>query len=275
MTLATLQAMKRDGWKIVGVVAYDYQLAQIADRAGVDLVSVGDSVGTVLWGQADDRDVTLDQMVLACRAVRRGVVHALVSCDCPYGPLQEGPDAAVAAARRLVDEGGADMVKLDAAAQYPDAVRAVTDAGIPVWAQFGVTPHTDPRLGGAAGTAGATTDAAAAAAREVDARAASLVAEARRLEQAGAAMLDFTHSGPVAGPAVVAAVSIPVIGGLGGGPWLDGRIRSAFAAAGYLASSLDDDTDRYAQVARVTLEALTALARDVRAGRQIRGQKPR
>src|SRR5205809_3921425 len=98
MTIQTLQQMKRDGRKIVGVVVYDYPMAQIVDRAGVDIVSVGDSVGVNVWGQASEADVTLEQMVLVCQAVRRGVTHALVSCDIPFGPLHDGTDAAVRAA---------------------------------------------------------------------------------------------------------------------------------------------------------------------------------
>ena len=73
-------------------------MAQIVDRAGVDIVSVGDSVGVNMWGQRSELEVTLDQMLLACKAVRRGVDRALVSCDLPYGPLQEGPIVAVRAA---------------------------------------------------------------------------------------------------------------------------------------------------------------------------------
>lgn len=250
VTIAALQQMKREGRKIVGVVVYDYQMAQIVDRAGVDIVSVGDSVGKNVWGQESDLEVTLYQMLLACKAVRRGVERALVSCDLPYGPVQEGNDAAVRAATLLVKEGGADMVKVDAAAEFPEAVRAIVDAGIPVWPQFGVTPHT---------TAKETTPD-------------EFVAQARLLERAGAAMLDFTHSGPVAGPAVTAAVSIPVIGGLGGGPWLDGRVRAIGNAIGNLASALDDTTDRYANVAKITLEAMKLYSDDVRSGRQIRGR---
>jgi len=242
--------MKRDGRKIVAVVVYDYPMARIVDRAGVDLVSVGDSVGVNMWGHENDREVTLDQMLLACTAVRRGVERALVSCDMPYGPVQEGAEAAVRAATRLAREGGADLVKLDAAAEHPEAVRAVSRAGIPVWAQFGTTPHST--------RAAAATD--------------DLVAEARLLEAAGAALLDFTHSGPVAGPAVAQAVAIPVIGGLGGGPWLDGRVRAIGNAVGYSAAALDDTLDRYANIARITLDAIQAYAEDVRAGRQIRGQ---
>jgi 3-methyl-2-oxobutanoate hydroxymethyltransferase len=103
---------------------------------------------------------------------------------------------------------------------------------------------------------------------------ARLVDEAKRLEDAGASLLDFSLSGPVAGPAVVGAVSIPVMGGLGGGPWLDGRMRMAHAAIGYAASALDAKADTYANVARITLDAITAYAGDVRAGRQIKGGIP-
>jgi 3-methyl-2-oxobutanoate hydroxymethyltransferase len=103
---------------------------------------------------------------------------------------------------------------------------------------------------------------------------AKFVEEATHLEGVGASLLDFTLSGPVAGPAVVGAVSIPVIGGLGGGPWLDGRIRMVHAAIGYAASALDSKTETYANVAQITLEAISAYAEDVRAGRQIKGGIP-
>ena len=264
VTLPALQQMKRDGRKIVGVVTYDYQMAQIVDRAGVDIVSVGDSVGVNLWGHRNQLEVTLDQMVLVCQAVRRGVTRALVSCDVPFGPLQEGRDAAVSAAIRLVKEGGADVVKLDGAASFPEAVRAITRAGIPVWAQFGITPHTAFQHGGM------TTAASELAAAKKD----QLIVEAKVLEEAGASLLDFTNSGPAAGPEVVRAVNIPVIGGLGGGPWLDGRVRAVFAAIGYLATAVDDPTDRYANVAQTALTAITAFSEDVRAARQIRGTAP-
>jgi 3-methyl-2-oxobutanoate hydroxymethyltransferase len=263
VTIPALQQMKRDGRKIVGVVVYDYQMAQIVDRAGVDIVSVGDSVGVNMWGQQSELDITLDQMLLACKAVRRGVERALVSCDFPYGPLQAGTDAAVRAATYLMENGGADMLKLDAASEYPDAVRVIASAGIPVWAQFGMTPQSNRGKGEGGrgkgkGVSGKGTD--------------ELVADAKLLEQAGAVMLDFTHSGPIAGPAVTAAVSIPVIGGLGGGPWLDGRVRAVVNAIGYMATALDDTTERYANVARTTLDAVKMYAEDVRAARQIRGE---
>jgi 3-methyl-2-oxobutanoate hydroxymethyltransferase len=230
--------MKRDGRKIVGVVVYDSPMARIADRAGADILSVGDSVGVNMWGHAAEEEITLDEMLVVCRAVHRGATHALVSCDLPGGARD-----VIDAARTLVRDGGAEMVKVDAP---PDTIRALVEAGVPVWAQLGTEP-----------TGLSAEDA---------------VRRAEALEQAGASLLDFRHSGPVAGPAVVRAVSIPVIGGLGGGPWLDGRIRAVVNAIGYSASALDDQADRYANVALVALEAIGSYADDVRAGRQIRGK---
>jgi 3-methyl-2-oxobutanoate hydroxymethyltransferase len=226
--------MKREGRKIVGVVAWDYQIAQIADRAGVDLVSVGDSVGKNLWGHPSESEITLDEMLVVCKAVRRGVKRALLSFDVPQ------KEQGLAAAERL-REAGADMVKLGDEA----AIKSVVRAGIPVFAEFhgGETPVEE------------------------------LVAHAKRLQDIGAALLDFRHSGPVAGEAVTRAVSIPVIGGLGGGPWLDGRMRMAHAAIGYAASNLESKTENYANVANIALEALSAYAEDVRAARQIKGQR--
>ncbi|MEE8624517.1 MAG: 3-methyl-2-oxobutanoate hydroxymethyltransferase [Acidiferrobacterales bacterium] len=263
-----LQQMKRDRKKIVGVVVWDYQMARIIDRAGVEIVSVGDSVGINLWGHPDLFEVTMDQMVTIAQAVARGTERALVSCDFPYGPLQEGTEAAVSAGIRLVKEADVDMIKLDGAADYPDAVTALTDADIPVWAQFGITPQTAPQYGidyAALSTAGAEVSP------DMKDR---LIAEAKMLEDAGAALLDFTNSGPVVGPEVVAAVSIPVIGGFGGGPWLDGRVRMAHAAIGYGAKHLDEEIETYANVARITLDAMTAYSEDVRAARQIKGGIP-
>src|ERR1700752_4752085 len=121
VTIPGLHAVKRDGKKIAGIVAWDFPLPRLADRAGVDIVSVGDSVGVNLWGHANPLEVTLDEMLVVCKAVRRGTTRALVSCDVPFGPVQQGIDTALAAAIRLVKEGGADMIKVDAAADFPDA----------------------------------------------------------------------------------------------------------------------------------------------------------
>jgi 3-methyl-2-oxobutanoate hydroxymethyltransferase len=268
ITIPLLQQMKRDGRKIVGVVAWDYQIAQIVDRVGVDIVSVGDTVGINLWGHSTPLEITMDEMLVVCKAVRRGVKRALVSCDFPFGPLQAGTDTALRAAIRMVKEAGADMIKLDGAPQFPDAVRAISRAGIPVFAQFGISPQTALQYG-------IPYSAASKPAAQVPADLTTkLVEEAKLLEDAGASLLDFTNSGPVAGAAVAAAVSIPVMGGFGGGPWLDGRMRMAHAAVGYAASNLDSHIENYANVANIVFDAMAAYVEDVRAGRQIKGVAP-
>lgn len=190
MGLARLAELKRAGKKIVAVVAWDTPMAKLADAAGVDLVSVGDSVGVNLWGQKEG-EITVDELLVVARAVRRGVKRALLSVDLPE---HASPSEAV----RLM-EAGADMVKILAA---PDVIGKVR---VPVFAEM----HGDK---------GSPEE---------------LVSLAKQLEAAGAVMLDFRHSGPVAGGAVAKAVKIPVIGGLGGGPWLDGRIRRLDTLFGY------------------------------------------
>src|SRR6202165_1294112 len=265
VTIPALQQMKRDGRKIVGVVAWDYQIAQIVDRVGVDIVSVGDTVGINLWGHSTPLEITMDEMLVCCKAVRRGTARALVSCDFPFGPLQEGSDSAVRAAIRLVQEGGAGLIKLDGAAEYPESVRALVRAGIPVFAQFGLTPQTALKYGV---PYSAQNSSAALATAEATAK---LVEEAKMLEAAGAVALDFTNSGPVAGAAVVKAVKIPVIGGFGGGPWLDGRVRLAHTAIGYAEKRIDSKIATYVNGAKAALDAFTALIADARAGRQIKG----
>jgi 3-methyl-2-oxobutanoate hydroxymethyltransferase len=265
MTIEALQQLKREGKKSIGVVAWDYQIARIADRAGVDFVSVGDSVGVNLWGRSEVVEVTLDEMLICCKAVRAGVTRALVSCDMPYGPVQAGSDAALAAAKRLMAEGGADLIKVDAAAEFPDVVRALVASGIPIFAQFGLTPQTAIKYGIPYSAQNSPAAQASAEAAE------KLVAEAKQLEGAGAALLDFTNSGPVAGVAVVKAVKIPVIGGFGGGPWLDGRVRLAHTAIGYAEKWIDSQTETYVNTAKAALEAFAELIADARAGRQIKG----
>src|ERR1700752_1152819 len=108
-------------------------MARIADRAGVEIVSVGDSVGVNLWGHATEAEVSLAEMLVVCKAVRRGASRALVSCDVPASVMAMGLDETVRAALRLAREGGADMVKVHGTA---DIVRAITAAEVPMFAEF-------------------------------------------------------------------------------------------------------------------------------------------
>ena len=258
VTVPALQQMKRERHRIAAAVAYDYQMAQILDRVGVDLISIGDSVGHNLWGHPTQFEVTLDQMILVCLAVTRGVQRAIVSCDLPFGPVQVSTEEAVRAAVRLVKEGHAELVKVDGAADFPAAVSAITRAGIPVFAQFGLTPQTSQQLGG-------WDQADAAPLRE------KLLRDARILEEAGAALLDVTNVGPELSAELAAAVSIPVLGGRNTGPGCDGHIQVVNGMIGYAAASLDQDRERYANVAKVIFEAVSAYVADVREARMVRG----
>jgi 3-methyl-2-oxobutanoate hydroxymethyltransferase len=218
MSLARLGELKRGGRKIVAVVCWDTPMAKLADAAGVDLVSVGDSVGVNLWGQKEG-EITLDELLVAARAVRRGVKRALLSVDLPGNA---SPSESV----RLMG-AGADIVKILAS---PDVIREVVKKGVPVFAEM----HSEKL----------SPD--------------ELVALAKQLEAAGATMLDFRHSGPVAGAAVAKAVKIPVIGGLGGGPWLDGRVRRLDVLIDYPPKNHD---------------AITAYADDVRNGKVLKSDR--
>lgn len=269
VTIAQLGAMKRAGRKIVGIVVWDTHMAAIADCVGVEIVSVGDSVGTNLWGRDASAPVTLEEILVVAQAARAGTRRALLSCDLPLDPARDGAEAALDAARRLVEEARVDVVKLDGAADCPDAVATLARAGIPVWAQFGVTPAI-------AAEAGIPYRNQAAPGAEMPAALeARLLEQAKRLESAGASLLDFKNSGPAAGAAVTAAAAIPVIGGFGGGPWLDGRVRMAHAAIGYAARNVDETIDAYANVAQIARDALAALSDDIRAARQIKGATAR
>jgi len=257
LTIAALQQMKRDKQKIAACVAYDFQMAQILDRAGADLISIGDSVGGRFFGQPTHLETTLDQMILCCLAVSRGVQRAVVNCDLPFGPIQEGPDSAVRAAIRLVKEGHAEMVKVDGAAENPEAVRAIAKAGIPVWAQFGFTPQTTAAYGGF------TNIPADVRSRMGD----DLVRQARMIEEAGASALDCTNVGNDIVGDIAAAVSIPAIGGYNTGPNADGRVTVSYSLVGYGAANVDQPPrPGGVNVGKIILDGVTAYFEAVRNG---------
>lgn len=261
LTVDALQKMKRAGHKIAAAVCYEYQAAQILDRAGADLISIGDSFGQRFLGQPSHFEVTMEQMVLMCLAVSRGVKRALVSCDMPYGPAQEGPREGVRAAIRLVKEGHAEMIKVDGAADNPEVVRAIVKAGIPVFAQFGFTPQTTQAFGGFE----RVTEEVLAQFHD------TLIEQAKMLEDAGASCLDLTNAGIELSGEVAKAVEIPLIGGLNTGPDTDGHISVFYSLVGYNFDAIDDERERYANVARTMLDAAQAYFDDVRSGRLVKG----
>lgn len=256
MTIAALQQMKRDGKKIAAGVAYDYQMAQILDKAGADIVTVGDSVGGRFFGQPTPFEVNMEQMVLCCLAVSRGVEHAVVNCDMPFGPIQTSVDEALRAAIRLVKEGHAEMVKIDGAAGCPEVVRAVSRAGIPVWAQFGFTPQTTAAFGGFEKIPD-----------EVRTRMAGEILEsAKVLEEAGAACFDCTNIGNDLIGEIAQMVSIPVLGGFNTGPKADGRVTVSYALVGYSANIDAPVRSGHPHVGKVIYEGMSDWFKAVREG---------
>ena len=263
--------MKGEGRKIVGVVAWDYQIARIVDRAGVDMVSVGDTVGVNLWGQSNPFEVTHGRD--ARRLPRRsgaGVSRALVSVRLPVRAAAGGPGRAPSARHPARQGGRRRHGQARRRVRPPGGRRAVTRAGIPVFAQFGITPQTALRLrrrvrgDGPARCAGAGRDAR----RSWSPRPRRWRTPARRC-----------WTSPTPGP---------VVGRRGGRGRVDpGRSAASAAGRGSTAgcgwrtrrsatrpSAIDDPPDTYANVARITLDAMTAYADDVRAARQIRGGIP-
>ena len=133
---------------IVALTAYDYPSARLVDEAGVDLILVGDSVANVVLGYESTIPVTLDEMVLVSRAVRRAVSHALVVGDLPFGSYHESIEQAIRSSIRFVKEGGVEAVKLEGGRRRAETVRRIVDAEIPVLGHIGLTPQSVHRLGG-------------------------------------------------------------------------------------------------------------------------------
>lgn len=223
LTIKDLQQMKRDGKKIAAAVVYEFQMAKICDRAGADLLSVGDSLGRVFLGLQNTDDFVIDDMIPFAKAVARAAERAVVNIDMPTATCNAGPKAVAAAALRIKNEVGADMTKVDIRQQEEalfDDVKAVIDTGLPVY----------PQIGFPAG-AGSTIHGSKA---DHD----HILKWALALENAGAALLDLTSVTPEIYADVCKSVRIPVIGGQTG-PESDGRIYVSYGHVGYQAATID------------------------------------
>ena len=148
ITAVSLRERKGQGDKIVAVTAYDVAFARLADRAGIDIVLVGDSLGMVVQGQSSTLPVTLDEMVYHGRAVARGVASAHVVVDMPFMSYQASAEDGMRAAGRLLKEGGAEAVKLEGGEEVAELVRRLFSAGIPVMGHVGMTPQSVHKFGG-------------------------------------------------------------------------------------------------------------------------------
>lgn len=210
VNLGTLQRMKAEGEKIAWLTAYDASFAMLVDMAGVDVVLVGDSLGMVIQGHETTVPVTMDDMVYHCRAVARGLGRPFMVADMPfmsYATREQALDNAV----RLMQEGGAKMVKLEGGAWLAPTVAFLVERGIPVCAHLGLTPQSVHALGGFK-----------VQGRDEKGRE-RLIAEAKRLEEAGAfsVVLELVPGSLAA--EVTAALRVPTIG-IGAGAGCDGQV---------------------------------------------------
>src|ERR671936_350696 len=148
VTAPSLRASKERGERLVCLTAYDYTIARIVDEAGIDIILVGDSIGNTMLGYGNTVPVTLDEIVMHTRAVRRGGQRALLVADMPYGSFHTGEDEAVLNALRLIKEGAAEALKMEGGARAAPLVKRLVDEEIPVMPHLGLTPQSANRPGG-------------------------------------------------------------------------------------------------------------------------------
>ena len=253
MTSAALRERKGRGEKIAVVTAYDVAFARLADRAGVDIVLVGDTLGMVVQGLSNTLPVTLDEMIYHSRMVARGAEHAQIVVDMPFLSYQTSIEDGVRSAGRLLKEGAAEAVKLEGGAEVAELVARLVSIGIPVMGHVGMTPQSVHKFGGFKLQG------------RSDEQAQSILAGARALESAGAYAIVVEHVPSALGAAITEAVSVPTIG-IGAGPSCDGQVLVMHDLLG-----LDPDWSprfarRYAELGKEVLGAFSTYVSDVRSG---------
>lgn len=253
VTAADLQAKKERGEKIVRIVCYDYPMAVLADRAGVDAILVGDSVGMVQLGMNSTVPVTMEEMIHHCKAVMRGAKYALVIGDLPFLSYQTGERDAVLNAGRLLKEGGVDAVKLEGGKGIVPIVKAIAQAGISVMGHIGLTPQTASKLGGfkVQGRDAAT--------------AGRLIEDAKALEDAGAFMLSLECVPDRLAQAITHELRIPVTG-IGAGPYTDGQSILLYDLVGLYPRFTPKFVKRYANLSEQIVQALERFSQEVKDG---------
>ncbi len=245
--------MKRRGDKLSMLTAYDAPSALLADRAGVELILVGDTAAMVMLGHDSTLPVTLEEMIFLTRAVTRSARRPLVIGDLPFGSYELSDEQAVASAVRLVKEGGADLVKLEGAGRMADRLRAIAEANIAVVGHVGLTPQSATRLGGF--RAQGRTAASALA----------LLDDALSLEQAGAVALVLEAVPAPVAAAISERLTVPTIG-IGAGAACDGQVLVWHDLLGLYAGPTPRFVKRYAELAEEIASALESYVADVRGG---------
>ena len=247
-----LRAMKERGEKIAILTAYDFTMARLLDRAGVDVILVGDSVGMVVLGYDNTLPVTLDMMIHHTAAVSRGAKRALIVADMPFLTFQLGIEDAMRNAGRLIQEGGAAAVKIEGGRQIADTAKRLVDIGVPVMGHLGLTPQSVHQIGGFR-PQGRDSNAAE-----------RLVQDAEGLEKAGVFAIVLESIPAELAGRVTATLKIPTIG-IGAGPHCDGQVLVSHDLLG-LSDTPPPFAKPYAQLSEQILSAARAYIEDVRAG---------
>ena len=253
VTAPSLRASKERGERLVCLTAYDYPTARIVDEAGIDIVLVGDSIGNAVLGYGNTVPVTLDEILMHTRAVRRAVQRALLVADMPYGSFHTGADDAVRAALRLIKEAGAEAVKLEGGRKRAHLVRRLVDEEIAVMGHIGLTPQSVNKLGGYR-VQGKTAEAAR-----------GLLDDARALEDAGAFAIVLEVVPREIAKLITESISIPTIG-IGAGPHCDIQVLVIHDLVGFSFGKLPRFVRQYANLRETLTDAVSRFAEDVRTG---------
>ncbi|GHT76469.1 3-methyl-2-oxobutanoate hydroxymethyltransferase [Bacteroidia bacterium] len=245
--------MKQRGEKISMLTAYDYSTAIILDKAGIDVVLVGDSAGNVMAGHTTTLPVTLDQMIWYAQAVRRAVKRALVVVDLPFGSYQGNSKEAVHSAIRMMKESGADAIKIEGGLEIKESVERILSAGIPIMGHLGLTPQSINKFG----------SYAVRAKDEVEAK--KLVEDARLLADLGCFGIVLEKIPAVLAKQVTEEISIPTIS-IGAGPYTDGQVLVLHDMLGINKDFSPRFLRRYANLHDEILEAIEHYIQDVKSG---------
>jgi 3-methyl-2-oxobutanoate hydroxymethyltransferase len=246
--------LKAAGRPIVMLTAYDYPSGRVAEAAGVDVVLVGDSAAMTVLGYETTRAITVDELLVLTRAVRRAVKGIPLVGDLPFGSYEESDASAVATARRFVDEAGCDAVKLEGAGSMSSRVRAIVAAGIPVIGHVGLLPQSVT-----------SADGYRARGRDVE-QALGIIADAEELARAGCAALVVEAVPAEIGALITSRVDLPVIG-IGAGGATGGQVLVYHDLLGLGEGRVPRFVRRYAEGRATLVDGVRRWAADVRAGR--------
>ncbi len=252
-TLLDLQRMKAEGQKITVLTAYDYPFARLLDQAGIDVILVGDSVGCVVAGYDNTLPVTMDEMIYHTRAVVRGSEQAFIVADLPFLSYQIDMVEARRNAGRLMQEGGAQAVKLEGGCNMAATIRAIVDMDIPVMGHVGLTPQSIHRMGGYR----------VQGKQEQHAR--QLLADARAVEAAGAFALVLEGIPAPLAAEITATLEIPTIG-IGAGVDCDGQVLVIHDILGLCDKFSPKFVKRYADLGDTIRSGVNDYIREVREG---------